>query len=208
MSTTAQLKPLKVCTLPHRFDTDDRRVVARLFIPGDEGRVKSIINRVLELDEKDAAGLFKGVTHQFARQHRNINEVFDTHYNAVAHHVPPGTELSDTRRRLIGSYFTMEYAIASAALFNPSIVPSIDQSNLPEGSTRFTMSLRATGEGHVSSIVFRRGVIDRDNNLTLEPASPLLPHAADQAGPPVRRVHLPAEAHRDGGVRPGQRHRP
>ena len=67
----------------------------------------------------------------------------------------------------------MEYAIESAALFNPSIVPAADQSGLPRGSTRFLMSLRATGEGHVSSIVFRRGVIDKNNHIIIETNSPL-----------------------------------
>ena len=80
------------------------------------------------------------------------------------------TKADPNRRLLIGSYFTMEYSIESAALFNPSIVPHINQRNLPEGAVRFIMSLRATGEGHVSSIVFRTGVIYSDHEVQMDPA--------------------------------------
>ena len=79
--------------------------------------------------------------------------------------------LSDVQRALIGAYFTKEYAIESAALFNPSIVPHPDQSHLDKGSLRFVMSLRATGEGHVSSIVFRSGVLDRHEMFLFDPIS-------------------------------------
>ena len=79
--------------------------------------------------------------------------------------------LSETKKSLIGAYFTMEYSIESAALFNPSIVPHPDQSNLAKGSLRFIMSLRATGEGHISSIVFRSGVLVRQNALLFDPVS-------------------------------------
>jgi hypothetical protein len=77
--------------------------------------------------------------------------------------------LSDVQKALIGAYFTMEYSIESAALFNPSIVPHPDQSHLKKGSLRFVMSLRATGEGHISSIVFRSGVLDRHNRFPFRP---------------------------------------
>ena len=80
--------------------------------------------------------------------------------------------MDDKRRMLIGAYFTMEYAVEAAALFNPSIVPAINQMGLPPGCTRFLMSLRATGEGHLSSIVFRVGVIDGDNRITMEDTAP------------------------------------
>src|SRR5699024_6583519 len=79
---------------------------------------------------------------------------------------------SEGQQLLIGAYFTMEYAVESAALFNPSIVPHPDQSQLPEGSLRFIMSLRAVGEGHISSLVFRSGTIDEKGRLEFDPASP------------------------------------
>ena len=79
--------------------------------------------------------------------------------------------LSDAQRFLIGAYFTKEYSIESAALFNPSIVPHPDQSHLKKGGLRFIMSLRATGEGHISSIVFRSGILDRQNRFFFDPIS-------------------------------------
>ena len=91
--------------------------------------------------------------------------VFERHLNKVKDYIPRDIVLSETKRSLIGAYFTMEYSIESAALFNPSIVPHPDQSHLAKDSLRFIMSLRATGEGHISSIVFRSGVLVRQNAL-------------------------------------------
>ena len=42
---------------------------------------------------------------------------------------------------------------------NPSIVPHPDQSGLDQHTTRILMSLRAVGEGHISSIAFREGLV-------------------------------------------------
>ena len=105
----------------------------------------------------------------FSGRHEDIGHVFERHLNEVKDYLPRDTMLSDVQRALIGAYFTKEYSIESAALFNPSIVPHPDQSHLKQGSLRFVMSLRATGEGHVSSIVFRSGVLDRHNTLSFRP---------------------------------------
>jgi predicted GH43/DUF377 family glycosyl hydrolase len=109
---------------------------------------------------------------RFHDRHRNLAEVVADHYDAVKQYVPNEASMSGSRKLVIGACFTMEYSIEAAALFNPSMVPMIDQSGLPQGSSRFLMSLRATGEGHISSIVFRSGVIDADNNIDIDPASP------------------------------------
>jgi hypothetical protein len=103
--------------------------------------------------------------------HPDIDKIWMESFERVAALVPPGAAMDDKRRMLIGAYFTMEYAVEGAALFNPSIVPAINQTGLPPGSTRFLMSLRATGEGHLSSIVFRV-VIDADNRITMEATAP------------------------------------
>ena len=103
------------------------------------------------------------------KQHPDIDDVFLKHFEAVKRHLPGAAQVSDSRRLLIGASFTMEYAIESAALFNPSMVPAIDQTGLPSGSVRFVMSLRATGEGHVSSIVFRRGIVDANGQVSVDP---------------------------------------
>jgi predicted GH43/DUF377 family glycosyl hydrolase len=109
------------------------------------------------------------VKRDFAERHRDVEESFLDHYRAVSGYCDGYPPLSPERKLLTGAYFTMEYAIESAALFNPSIVPHPDQSGLEPGSMRFLMSLRATGEGHVSSIVFRRGVVQPSGELHFDP---------------------------------------
>src|SRR6185436_10608065 len=86
-------------------------------------------------------------------------------FQQVRELVPPWEELSEQRRELIGSYFLSEYSLESAALFNPSIVPDPDQTGMPSGALRFILSLRATGEGHISSITFRTGIIHSDQRI-------------------------------------------
>jgi hypothetical protein len=102
---------------------------------------------------------------------QDIGHIFERHLNAVKDYLPRDTMLTEVQKALIGAYFTMEYSIESAALFNPSLVPHPDQSHLKKGSLRFIMSLRATGEGHVSSIVFRSGILDRQNRFRFDPIS-------------------------------------
>jgi len=163
---------IKVTRLPHRIDPDPSRVIARLFTPGGEARIRRIIHRILQISEPIARDRLSTIEEHFKKNHPDIEEILIDHFNEIKEYIPQNFKLNKQRKRLIGAYFTMEYAIEAAALFNPSMVPMADQSELPEGSTRFLMSLRATGEGHVSSIVFRRGVIDAENNIILEQGSP------------------------------------
>ena len=114
------------------------------------------------MPESEALKLLERVEAEFGTKHRNIRGIFLEHYEAVRGLVHPKTETSEGRQLLVGASPTMEYAVESAALLNPSMVPARNQSDLPEGSTRFAMSLRATVEGHVSSIVFLRGMIDKN----------------------------------------------
>jgi predicted GH43/DUF377 family glycosyl hydrolase len=125
----------------------------------------------MNLPDTAAENLFAQIMVHFSGRHENIGHIFDRNLNEVKSYLPRDTKLSDIQRSLIGAYFTKEYAIESAALFNPSIVPHPDQSRLKKGSMRFVMSLRATGEGHISSIVFRSGVLDRHNTFLFDPIS-------------------------------------
>jgi predicted GH43/DUF377 family glycosyl hydrolase len=160
--------PVRVTRLDQRIDPDPSRVIARPFIPGGEKRIQGIIRRVLDIPENEALALLTQLEDHYRSNHPNIEEILMEHFEEVEKHIPADTTPSVERRRLLGAYFTMEYAIEAAALFNPSMVPAFDQSDLSEGSTRFLMSLRATGEGHISSIVFRRGVITRDHRILIE----------------------------------------
>jgi predicted GH43/DUF377 family glycosyl hydrolase len=171
------LKPnthVEVRRLPHCIEPNSNRVISRFF-DADEAKTKRRINRVLTLSSQEASRLVDELRRNYVAQHRDIERVWNRHFQRVEAFIPTGdaNAVDEVRRLLIGAYFTMEYSIESAALFNPSMVPTTDQSGLPEGSTRFLMSLRATGEGHISSIVFRIGVIDKNNHIIIEDASPL-----------------------------------
>ncbi len=166
-----QAEQLNVVRMPERFISDDTRVITRPFFPGDPERVKRIMSRVLALPEEQARTLLAEILADFAPRHKDIGDVFQEHFTQVGDYLDPGLAISPERRMLIGSYFTMEYSIESAALFNPSIVPHPDQSGLSSGAMRFVMSLRATGEGHVSSIVFRTGVVDAAGEISFDPVS-------------------------------------
>jgi len=155
----------------HKFKPDNSRVIARLFMPDDENRVKNIISRVLSLNENEVSRLLTTVLKDFSFRHKNIEEIFMRHFKAAEKYIENRNALSSARKLLIGSYFTSEYSIESAALFNPSITIYPKQNDLKAGQTRVILSFRATGEGHISSIVFRSAVIDKHNNIFLEPFS-------------------------------------
>ncbi len=162
---------LKVQRLPVVFNSDIRRVITRFFDPGGEARICTVVDRVRGLDEAQVDRLLEDVLSKFRDRHDDLAAVLEENYNTAATMTGLADDFSDRRRLLIGSYLTAEYSIESAALFNPSIVPHQNQRNLPEGAVRFIMSLRATGEGHVSSIVFRTGVIAADHQIQIDACS-------------------------------------
>ncbi len=157
--------------MPIRFENDIRRVITRRFDPGGEARVRKIIERVAGLSDAEVDRVLDQVLKKFQGRHKQITAVFDEHYQAAAALVGETNGISPNKRLLIGSYFTAEYSIESAALFNPSIVKHRNQWNLPQGAVGFIMSFCATGEGHVSSIVFREGIINADRKITMGPPS-------------------------------------
>jgi hypothetical protein len=118
--------------------------------------------------------------------------VFEAHFDMVSEHLD-GRFVSRERRRLIGAYFTKEYSVEAAALFNPSMVPHPDQSGLSPGECRVIVSLRATGEGHISSIGFRSGVIDA-REITMEPASRYATTPETVSAPDLRQAHVRSQA--------------
>jgi predicted GH43/DUF377 family glycosyl hydrolase len=149
---------------------DLTRVLLRPFNPGNAQRIARIVDRILAVPEDEVERQLEGVSHEFSQRHRNILNRFLERFEQIRELVPPDRELSAQRKLLIGSYFLAEYSLEAAALFNPSIVPHPDQTDLPAGALRFIISLRATGEGHISSITFRTGVIHADQRI--EMASP------------------------------------
>jgi len=164
-------QPLNVKRKSIKITGDISRVITRLHLPDDRYRVPKIIERILSLPDKAAENLVAQILTDFSGRHSDIKHIFERHLNEVKGYLPRDRIPSEVQKILIGAYFTKEYAIESAALFNPSIVAHPDQRHLGKGSLRFVMSLRATGEGHVSSIVFRSGVLDRRNRFRFSPIS-------------------------------------
>jgi predicted GH43/DUF377 family glycosyl hydrolase len=155
------------------MEPDDRRVVIKLFVPGEDAQVvqnraSSLIERILQLDEDETARLLDDVLTRFAGRHHDLMGVFQHHYEVVQHRVPAELELSPTARTLIGAYFSHEYAVEAAALCNPSMVPHPDQTDLETGQLRVAISLRQIGEGHISSIGFCTAVLGPGDAMRLE----------------------------------------
>ena len=120
----------------------------------------------MALPEDQVGPLLEEVSAEFSQRHQQIRKLFLRTLRRSPRVFADGREeLSEQRRLLIGSYFLAEYSLESAALFNPSIVPHPDQTGLPPGALRFILSLRATGEGHISSITFRTGIIHPDQRI-------------------------------------------
>lgn len=164
---------LSVERKPIRVNPDPKRVIARFFFNGND-RAKEVLQRVIDISEEEAFSIISPLLQEYSKRHRNITRVLNRHCAKLK---PFFSELNidyDTltvyRKLLIGSYFTHEYSIESAAFFNPSIVQDPDQSELADGERRVIMSFRAVGEGHISSITFRRALIDKNNNITVLPA--------------------------------------
>lgn len=166
----------------HIFDTrlhaDPSRVVLRPFHLGWQassapgGRALKLVEDVASLSEEAAAAEYDRVLSDFKERHWQTESMFAERYEEVERSLNLfNCNFSETRQRLIGAYFCHEYTYAAAALMNPSIVPHPDQSGISDGACRFVMSLRAVGEGHISSIVFREGILYEDGNFSLWPQS-------------------------------------
>ncbi len=150
---------------------DQSRVLLRPFVPGTHEKIARIISDIKALPEAEVERLLNEVYREFSARHHDIRDLFLERFEQVCR---TGEPLSEPRRLLIGSYFMAEYSLESAALFNPSMVPHPDQSGLPCGALRFVLSLRATGEGHISSITFRAGVVQGDGRIEVCPPTGFL----------------------------------
>lgn len=166
MRLLIERKPVKVYP-------DPKRVIARFFFNGED-RAVEVVQRVMKLNSKEVFGIISPLLQEYSKRHRNITKILTRHAKKVKGCIEAAgydfDELDKYQRLLLGSYFTHEYSIESAAFFNPSIVEDPDQSDLVEGEKRVIISFRAVGEGHISSVVFRRALIDRYNNITVIPA--------------------------------------
>ncbi|ARK10959.1 glycoside hydrolase family 130 protein [Fibrivirga algicola] len=150
---------------------DPARVLFRPFDLGNSTRVLKIIARVNSLTEDEVRQKLEEVIREFGNRHHKLNPFFLRRFDQVKSQLLTDEPLTDERKLLLGAYFTMEYSLESAALFNPSMIWHPDQTNLPPGYKRFILSLRATGEGHISSISFRTGYVDQEGNIIVQKPS-------------------------------------
>jgi predicted GH43/DUF377 family glycosyl hydrolase len=180
---------------------DPARVVVRPFKPAteprdlnptDKTRANHIVDRVMALDAASVADLLAEVLENFIGRHRNLLETFESRADEMEAAFAGHSPFTQDQRRLIGAYFLHEYSFEAAALFNPSIVPHPDQSGVAEGARRFILSLRAVGEGHVSSLTFRSGVVAADGNVSVDPPARLasIPKVRTLSAEDTDRVEL------------------
>ncbi len=139
--------------------------------PLDRPRVNNIVDRVVALPPDTVERELASVMADFGQRHADFPERLDIRAAEMDTALEPHATLSVSQRRLVGAYFLHEYSFEAAALFNPSVVPHPDQSGVPDGALRFILSLRGVGEGHISSLTFRSGVIGADGGIVLDPGA-------------------------------------
>jgi predicted GH43/DUF377 family glycosyl hydrolase len=155
------VRPFKPATEPRDLNATDKT------------RANHIVDRVLALDPETARSELAEVLENFQGRHRNLLETFEARANEMEEAFAKHATFTTEQRWLVGAYFMHEYSFEAAALFNPSIVAHLDQTGAPEGGQRFILSLRAVGEGHVSSLTFRAGTIAADGAVTVDPTARL-----------------------------------
>jgi predicted GH43/DUF377 family glycosyl hydrolase len=165
------MNQIPIHRLPIKLLPVHERVILRAFLPGTGAGIKAILQRVLQFSEEEVAHQLEVVCRDFGERHYHIEEQLLENYKKVRRRISKTNTISQERKLLIGAYFSGEYSLESAALFNPSIVPHPDQSDAPKGGLRFIMSLRATGEGHISSIEFRAGTILKSGKIKMDDIS-------------------------------------
>jgi predicted GH43/DUF377 family glycosyl hydrolase len=180
------MPPIPVLKSTVSVAPDPTRVIARRFEPGgatsslSSDRVDRIVARLVALPEAEVSTALASLRARFADRHKDLRADFEENFASVASRIEDTAALSSEQLLLIGAYFTHEYAIEAAALSNPSIVVAPDQDGLQVGETRFVMSLRAIGEGHMSSIEFRSGVVDAAGNVEVDAPSQFVGTARHQ----------------------------
>ena len=153
------------------LNPDRSRVLLRPFLVTNDRRAVNLCAQIMAIPENAVHPLLEEVMAEFGERHVKIDEFLRRRFERIRLSLPAGAKVSEERKLLLGAYFSHEYSLEAAALFNPSIVPHPDQSDLPPGSLRFILSLRATGEGHISSITFRTGLLDSVGNITINAAT-------------------------------------
>lgn len=180
-----------------RLGPDPSRTVTRAFVPGGTSRhdgrdrAQHMVERVLAMPPETVTRTLAQVRDRFAARHHDLDATLARRFEMVTHWVDDPTTLSPETRDLLGAYFTHEYAIETAALTNPSLVPAPDQTGVEPGALRVVVSLRAIGEGHISSIEFRTGTVGADGHVRIDPPEP--PVHGERRSPPFDRALFAAK---------------
>jgi len=168
--------PARVLVRPFRQSIEPRELN-----PTDKTRANHIVDRVLALDAATASLQLADVLQNFEGRHRNLLATFEARADEMEAAFYAHTVFSKTQRQLVGAYFMLEYSFESSALFNPSIVAHPDQSGVPGDACRFVLSLRAVGEGHISSLTFRSGIITANGGISVDATARLASIPRQQA---------------------------
>jgi predicted GH43/DUF377 family glycosyl hydrolase len=192
------MNPIALIRHPIQLLPDSARVIIRPFIPSDDRRIATILGRALAMSEEEVKSAMEIGKTEFESRHYDIEKVLLANYATVKQHIFTNRTLTRNRELLIGAMFSGEYALESAALFNPSIVSHPDQQGMPAGHLRFIMSLRATGEGHISSIEFRSGEISADGAITLDPVTRYVSMPEIETNPRYRKKSFVLKFHEMG----------
>jgi predicted GH43/DUF377 family glycosyl hydrolase len=177
---TGTASPSFVRRTTHVLRPDPARVVNNLFLPGQEivtsglSRSTAVLHRVLALSDAEVTRTLSATLSSFEHRHRNLEATFESRFAQIEHRLDHADELPAERRQLIGAYFSQEFAVEAAALFNPSMVAHPDQQGVAKGALRFVMSVRAVGEGHLSSVEFRTGTVDGRNVVHFDSPGPVM----------------------------------
>ncbi len=154
-----------------QIKANPNRVILNYFKFGDDHnseKIQHLISRVISIPDQEINQLYVGIKKEFAFRHRNFEHILEKNFKIIQPAIPGGIELSNSRKLVMGAYFSHEYSIQAAALFNPSMIAHPDQKGLKKCEKRFILSLRSVGEGHISSIEFRSGIVDVNGNITLD----------------------------------------
>ncbi|HXR23620.1 MAG TPA: glycoside hydrolase family 130 protein [Acidimicrobiales bacterium] len=176
-----------------RLRPDAGRAITVVFVPGEEmyggdSRAPSVVERILAMDDADVTATLAGVMRRFAHRHRDLEATWSDNFRLATQRLARVGDVPLERALLVGSYFTREVSLEGAALFNPSMVAHPDQSGLAPGETRYVMSLRAVGEGHISSIEFRTGTVDAAGTVRLDGPGKFPECGRNEPGPYSRRL--------------------
>lgn len=163
--------PINVKRADVELAPDPTRVLLRSFTPGNVTRLERIVTGIVSIPESDVGPLLDAISAKFSGRHQQMGQLFKERFRQLREVVSLDQDFSEQRQLLIGAYFVSEFSVESAALFNPSMVVDPDQQGLPPGALRFVLSLRATGDGGISSIVFRTGIIHADHRIEVRAAT-------------------------------------